>query len=105
MKLPTPHPVQLPLTTRFCNVVVVPVIVTVPGKIAVMPDLPIVIPVAEDAPIETVPVASMTLFESPLMLVPVNVRAAKATEAPAAKRTMTENIKRAAIFSFFIYIL
>lgn len=41
VKLPTPQPVQVPLTTRFWSVVVVPVIVTVPGKVAVMPDLPI----------------------------------------------------------------
>jgi hypothetical protein len=85
VKLPTPHPVQAPLTTRFCSEVVVPVIVTVPGKVAVMPDLPIVMPVAEDAPTEIVPIASMTLFESPVMLVLLKVSAANAGPAVSAR--------------------
>ena len=91
VKLPMPHPTQFPLTTRFWSVVVDPVIVTVPGKVAVMPDLPIVMPVAEDAPMEMVPVASMMLFESPVMLVPLKVSAAKATDAPASTMTRHAN--------------
>jgi hypothetical protein len=86
-----PHPVQAPLTTRFCNVVVVPVIVTVPGKVAVMPERPIMMPVADEAPIVTVPVASTVLFESPVMLVPLNVSAAKETDAPASTMTRHAN--------------
>lgn len=100
MKLPTPQPVQLPLTTRFWSVVVVPVIVTVPGKVAVMPDLPIVMPVAEDAPIVTVPVASTVLFESPLMDVPLKVRDAKATETLTVSATNTMDETRA--IDFFV---
>jgi hypothetical protein len=83
-----PHPVQVPLIIRFWSVVVVPVIDTVPGKDAVMPDLPIVIPVACDAPIVIVPVASRVLFESPVMLVPLNTREANATETPTVSATM-----------------
>ena len=71
-----PHPVQLPLTTKFCSEVVAPVIVTVPGNVAVMPDRPMVIPVAVEAPIEIVPVASITLLESHEMLVSLKVKAA-----------------------------
>jgi len=82
VKLPMPQPEQLPLITRFWSEVVAPVIVTVPGKVAVMPFLPIVMPVAADAPMEIVPVASMTLFESPVMLVPLNVSAAVAMPPP-----------------------
>ena len=100
MKLPTPHPTQLPLTTRFWSDVVVPVIVTVPGKVAVMPNLPIVMPVAEVAPIEIVPVASMTLFESPVMLVPLKVRAAKAIEAPPRMAAMMTEITKLGRFLF-----
>lgn len=76
--------------------VVVPEIVTVPGKVAIIPDLPIVMPVADDAPIVTVPVASIVLFESPLILVPVNVSDAKATETeiPIAAETTPINVAR-----------
>jgi hypothetical protein len=61
----------------------VPVIEMLPGNVVVAPVLPIVIPVAEDAPIEIVPVASITLFESPVILVPLNVSAAEAIDTPA----------------------
>jgi hypothetical protein len=64
----------------------VPVIERFPGNVVVMPDLPIVIPVAEEVPMEIVPVASMMLFESPVMLVPLNVSAAKAIETLARRR-------------------
>ena len=87
--MPEPQPEQLPLITRFWRVVVVPVIVTLPGKVAVMPDLPMVMPVDWEAPIWMVPVASIVLFVSPVILVPLNVSAAKATEAPA----MTKKIQ------------
>jgi hypothetical protein len=61
---------------------------TVPGKVVVTPVLPIVIPVAVEVPMEIVPVASITLFESPVMLVPLKVSAANAIETPANKRRM-----------------
>jgi hypothetical protein len=51
-------------------------------------DLPIVIPVAEDAPMEIVPVASIMLFESPVMLVPLKVSEAKAIETPPTMAAM-----------------
>jgi hypothetical protein len=62
---------------RFWSVVVVPTIATV------VLTLPIVIPVAEFAPIEIVPVASIMLFASPVMLVPLKVSAAAAIWIPA----------------------
>jgi hypothetical protein len=85
VKLPMPHPVQVPLKTRFWSVVVVPVIVTVPGKVAVMPDLPIEISVAEEAPMEMVLELSTTTPESPEMVVPVNVNDANAGRAMRAR--------------------
>ena len=57
-----------------------------PGKVVVTPALPIVIPVAEEAPMEIVPVASTTLLESPVMLMPLKFRAAKVIETLANKR-------------------
>ena len=53
-----------------------------------MPDRPIVMPVACDAPIVIVPVASTVLFESPVMLVPLKMRDANATETPTVSVTM-----------------
>jgi hypothetical protein len=97
VKLPAPHPMQVPLTTRFWSVVVVPVIVIVPGKVAVMPDRPIVMPVAEEAPIVMVPVASMMVPESPVILVPVKISEANAKETPTAteiKKTEAINAVR-----------
>ena len=73
-----PHPVQLPLITRLSSEVVAPVIVTVPGKDAVMPEWPMVIPVEDEAPIEMVLELSITTPESPEMDVPLNVSAARA---------------------------
>lgn len=64
-----------------------PVIVTVPGNDAVMPDRPIVMPVACEAPIVIVPVASTVLFESPVMPVPLKIRDANATETPTVSVT------------------
>jgi hypothetical protein len=98
VKLPTPQPLQLPLTMRFWSVVVVPVIVTVPGKVAVMPALPIVMPVADVAPMVTFPVASTLLFESPLIDVPLKVRDAKATETLTESATKTMDETRAIDF-------
>jgi len=43
-------------------------------------------PVAADVPMEIVPVASMTLFESPVMLVPLKVSAANALGAILIER-------------------
>jgi hypothetical protein len=87
----------VPLTTRFWSVVVDPVIVTVPGKVAVMPDRPTVMPVAEEAPIVMVPVASMIVPESPVILVPVKVSDANAKETPTTaeiKKTEATNAVR-----------
>lgn len=100
VKLPMPQPVQEPLTTRFCRVVVGPVIVAVPGKVAVMPERPIVMPVAEDAPMEIVPVVSTRVFESPVMLVAVNVSEAKAIETPPAIATMMREMTKAGSLLF-----
>jgi hypothetical protein len=61
------------------------VIETFPGNVVVWPDLPIVMPVADEAPIVTVPVASMALFVSPEIVVPVKVREAKAIRTPPAR--------------------
>jgi hypothetical protein len=68
-------------------VVALPLIVTDPGNIAVIPDRPIVIPVEDDAPIEIVLELSITTPESPVMLVPLKVRAAVAIDAAAKKMT------------------
>jgi hypothetical protein len=62
-----------------------PTMETFPGNVVVAPLLPIMIAVAEDVPMETVPVASITLFESPEMLVPLKVNAAVAIDAPAKR--------------------
>src|ERR1035438_306423 len=88
VKLPTPHPVQVPLTTRFLSVVVDPVIVTVPGNVAVMPDLPIVIAVEDEVPIVMVPEPSTTTPESPEIPVPLKVSDAKAIETPPTMAAM-----------------
>ena len=72
-----PHPVQVPLIMRFWSVVEAPVIVTVPGNVAVIPDRPIEMPVAEEAPMEMVLELSTTTPESPEMVVPLKVNAAK----------------------------
>ncbi len=65
------------------------------GKVAVMPDFPIVMPVAWEAPIEIVPVASRLLFESPVILFPVKVRAANTVEIPTVRRINQKDVRKA----------
>jgi hypothetical protein len=60
---------------------VVPTIDRLPGRVTVWPNLPIVIPVAVEVPMEIVPAPSMMTLPSPEMVVPVNVSDAKAIEA------------------------
>ena len=83
VKLPIPQPTQFPLTTRFWSVVVDPVIVTVPGNVAVMPDLPIVMAVEDEVPMVTMPEPSTMTPESPVMPAPLKVSAAEAIWMPA----------------------
>lgn len=85
VKFPLPQPTQLPETTRFWSVVVEPEMVTLPGKVTVIPEFPIWTPVACEAPIVTVPVASKELPVSPVMPLPLKVRDANATETPTAR--------------------
>jgi len=68
--------------------------VTAPGNVAVIPDRPIVIPVAEFVPMEIVPVASMILFESPVIPVPLNMSAAKAAGAILIERERESGYER-----------
>lgn len=81
---PHPEPVQFPLTTRFCTVVVVPVIVTALGIDTPLLALPIMIVDAEEVPIEIVPVASMDIPELPVTVLLLKVSAAKTRGAPIA---------------------
>jgi hypothetical protein len=57
--------------------------VMLPSKVDVIPGLPIVIPVDDEAPIEIVLVVSMFTPASPDMVVPLKVSEAKAMDAPA----------------------
>jgi hypothetical protein len=78
---------------------------TFPGNNTVCPDCPMVIPVAEFVPIEMVPVVSMMLFESPMMLVPLNVNAAEAIDTPAKTTKATAAARPPPMRIFFIFIV
>jgi hypothetical protein len=78
---------------------------TFPGKSTVCPDCPILIPVAEFVPMEIVPVASITLFESPVMLVPLKVSAAEAAEMPAKRTSVTAAPMLIPVENFFIFMV